>query len=140
VKDPLTQLPGYVLRRASAAALARLNEQLAPLSLRHIDVALMLLVEDTPGLTPSRAGSMLDIQRANMAPLAARLENRGLVARRRVDGRSHALELTAKGRALLVRARSIVARCEAELLRPVPVRLRPHVLPILMALWNPHHK
>jgi DNA-binding MarR family transcriptional regulator len=137
MQDPLTQLPGYVLRRASAAALARLNERLAPLGLRHIDVALMLLVEATPGLTPSRAGRVLDIQRANMVPLVARLESRSLMARQRVDGRSHALRLTAEGRSRLSRARAVVAHCEAALLRPVPVKLRPHVLPILMALWNP---
>jgi len=138
--DPLTQLPGYVLRRASAAALARLNEQLTPLGLRHVDVSLILLVDATPGITPSRAGGVLDIQRANMVPIVARLENRGLMARRRVDGRSHALRLTAEGRSQLARARAVVARCEAALLRPVPVKLRPHVLPILVALWNPQDK
>ncbi len=136
MQDPLEQLPGYVLRRASAAALARLNERLAPLGLRHIDVALMMLIDAAPGLTPSRAGRVLDIQRANMVPFVARLEKQGLMARRRVDGRSHALRLTAEGRSQLARARAIVSRCEEELMRPVPVKLRPHVLPILMALWQ----
>ena len=136
MQDPLEQLPGYVLRRASAAALARLNERLAPLGLRHIDVALMMLIDAAPGLTPSRAGRVLDIQRANMVPFVARLEKQGWMARRRVDGRSHALRLTAEGRSQLARARAIVSRCEEELMRPVPVKLRPHVLPILMALWQ----
>ncbi len=71
-----------------------------------------------------------------MVPFVARLEKRGLMGRRRVDGRSHALRLTAEGRSRLARSRVIVARCEEELIRPVPAKLRPHVLPILMALWN----
>jgi DNA-binding MarR family transcriptional regulator len=136
VKDPLLKLPGYVLRRASAATLAALNERLAPLELRHADVALLMLIEFTPGLTQSQAGRILDIQRANMVPFVARLEARRIIARRQVDGRSQALDLTDSGRMLLARARRVVAAHEAALLRRVPKKLRPLVLPVLTALWG----
>jgi DNA-binding MarR family transcriptional regulator len=136
MKDPLLGLAGYVLRRASAAALAELNERLAPLQLRHADVAMLMLIESSPGVTQSQAGRVLDIQRANMVPFVGRLEVRGLTRRRRVDGRSQALELTERGRRLLVRARRVVEAHEAALLRGVPERLRPLVLPVLMALWQ----
>jgi DNA-binding MarR family transcriptional regulator len=135
-KDPLTSLPGYVLRRASTAALAELNERLAPLGLRHADVALMLLVDSCPGTTQSEAGRILDIQRANMVPFVGRLRRRGLIERSRVDGRSQALALTARGRPLLVEARQIVDAYEKTLLNRVPRNLRPFVLPVLLALWN----
>jgi DNA-binding MarR family transcriptional regulator len=136
MNDPLLNLSGYVLRRASAAALAELNERLAPLELRHADVAVLMLIEAAPGLTQSRAGRVLDIQRANMVPFIARLEGRGVIQRRQVDGRSQALDLTGRGRTLLARARRVVAAHEAALLERVPDRLRPMVLPVLMALWG----
>jgi len=134
--DPLATLPGYVLRRASTAAIAELNQRLAPLGIRHADVALLLLVDSRPGMTQSDAGRVLDVQRANMVPFVGRLRRRGLIERRRADGRSHALTLTAGGRALLARARTLVDECERRLLSRVPRRLRPMVLPILLALWN----
>jgi hypothetical protein len=59
-----------------------------------------------------------------------------VIRRRQVDGRSQALELTSRGRLLLERARRVVAVHEAELLERVPAKLRPMVLPVLMALWQ----
>jgi len=136
MKDPLTTLCGYLLQRASTSALAGLNQRLAPLGLRHAGVAMLMLVEARPGITQSQAGRILDIQRANMVPFVARLEGLGVLRRRQVDGRSQALELTSRGRVLLERARRVVAAHEAELLERVPEKLRPMVLPVLMALWQ----
>lgn len=137
IPDPLVGLAGYLLRRASSAAIAELNRRLAGVGLRHTDVAMLMLVEASPGITQSEAGRVLDIQRANMVPLVARLEGRGVLRRRQVDRRSQALELTRRGRVLLGRARRAVIAHEATLLERVPRRLRPSVLPVLMALWGP---
>jgi DNA-binding MarR family transcriptional regulator len=137
VPDPLVGLAGYLLRRASAAALAELNQRLAWLGLRHADVAMLMLVEASPGISQSEAGRVLDIQRANMVQFVCRLEGRGALRRRQVDRRSQALDLTRRGRMLLARARRVVAAHEAALLKRVPERLRPMVLPVLMALWSP---
>jgi len=135
-EDPLSHLSGYLLRRASSAALAGLNGRLEPLGLRHADVAMLMLIESRAGVTQSEAGRVLDIQRANMVAFVARLESRDLIRRRQVDGRSQALELTAAGRMLLKRARRVVSEHEAALLSKVPERLRPMVLPVLTALWQ----
>src|SRR5215469_14833408 len=135
MKDPLVNLCGYVLRRASIAALAELNDGLAPLKLRHADVAMLMLVQSSPGITQSEAGRILDIKRANMVPFVARLEERGVIQRQQVDGRSQALALTSRGRLLLGRARRVVEVHETALLGRVPERLRPLVLPVLLALW-----
>jgi len=137
MKDPLAKLCGYLLQRASAAALADLNRRLAPLGLRHAGVAMLMLIEARPGITQSQAGRILDIQRANMVPFVARLETLGVIRRKRVDGRSQALELTSRGRVLLERARRVVQAHEGTLLGRVPEELRPVVLPVLMALWSP---
>jgi DNA-binding MarR family transcriptional regulator len=136
MKDPLTKLPGYVLRRASSATVAELNQRLQPLDLRHAEAACLLLIDDSPGLTQSEIGRLLEIQRSNMVPFVLRLESRGLVQRKKVDGRSQGLILTAIGRSVLVKASKIVEAYELALIRRVPAKLRPTVLPILMALWN----
>ena len=129
-------LCGYVLRRASIAALAELNERLAPLKLRHADVAMLMLVQSSPGITQSQAGRILEIKRANMVPFVARLEGRGVIERQQLDGRSQALGLTSRGRMLLERARGVVDAHEQLLLARVPATLRPMVLPVLLALWK----
>src|ERR1700751_4971312 len=136
MKDPLVTLCGSLLQRASPAALAELNQRLAPLGVRHAGVAMLMLVEAHPGITQSHAGRILDIQRANMVPFVARLEKLGVIRRRQVDGRSQALELTGRGRMLLERARRVVVAHEAELIARVPEKLRPMVQPVLMALWQ----
>jgi DNA-binding MarR family transcriptional regulator len=136
MKDPLAKLPGYVLRRASAAALAELNQRLEPLKLRHADVAFLLLIDGSPGISQSEAGRILDIQRANMVPFVSRLEKQGLLDRTKVDGRSQALRLTAGGRAMLAKARRVIGVFEASLMNRVPEKMRPMVMPILMALWK----
>jgi DNA-binding MarR family transcriptional regulator len=136
MKDPLIGLPGYVLRRAAAAAVAELNERLAPLALRHSDASFLILIDASPGITQSTAGRILDIQRANMVPFLARLERRGWVKRKKVDGRTQGLMLTSEGRMVLAKTRAIIDAFEAALIKRVPRKFRAGVLPTLLALWN----
>ena len=135
--DPLLSLTGYVLRRASLASQAILGQRLAPLELRPYEATLLLLVEASPGVTQSEAGRLLDIQRANMVPVVARLVARGLIQRKPVDGRSQGLWVTRSGQSLMRKVQRIVATDEAALMRRVPEEMQQMVLPILMALWNP---
>lgn len=134
--DPLKLLPGYVLRRASSKVAAELSARLAPLGLRSSDVSVLLLIEVNPGVTQSELGRVLDIQRANMNPIVSKLSDRGLIVREKVDGRSQRLVLTGEGVALTSRARAAIEMFEEALATRVPVKLRPHLLPVLSALWG----
>ena len=134
--DPLIHLPGYVLRRASIATMKRLNDHLSALDLRATEASLILLIGSRGGLTQSEAGRILGIKRANMAPLTAKLETRGLLARRQISGRSQELSLTPSGEQLLVDVRALIAQHEAETMARVPQELRAFVIPILLALWG----
>ena len=136
MNDPLLELSGYLLRRASAAALNELNDRLAALGLRHTDVSLLLLIRANPGITQSQAGRLLDIQRANMVPVVARLKKRGLIKRTPVDGRSSAIRLTAAGRMLANKSFAVVQALDHDLIGRVPAKLRQAVRPILLALWQ----
>ena len=135
MRDVMKRLPGYALKRAAAAMQAEFAERLAPLELRPSDAAVILQAAANPGITQSELGHNLAIQRANMAPLIARLAAMGLFDRTARDGRSHGLVLTAKGNAMLTEVRRIVDAHEDALLARIPPEHRPHVLPALSALW-----
>ena len=136
MKDPLTSLPGYSLRRAANATGAELAARLAPLDLRQSDVSLLMLIEANPGATASALGRQLDIQRANMVPLLKRLEEAGLIDRAPIDGKSQGLALTGAGRAKLAEGREVIEQFERDLLDRVPEEHRPHLLPALDAIWR----
>lgn len=133
--DRLISLPGYLLRRASAASLADLNGRLAQLAINHTDASLLLLLGDNPGATQSDVGKVLGIQRANMVPLIARNEARGWLLRQQVDGRSQGLSLSPSGKETEARVRAIVENYEEELIARVPEDLRQYLAPVLQHLW-----
>ena len=134
--DPLSQFPGYVLRRASIATIGRLHDHLAAHDLRATEASLIMLMRDREGITQSEAGRVLGIKRANMVPLTAKLEARGLLTRTQMDGRSQGLALTKAGLAILRRVRAAIAKHEDETMARVPEDLRAHVIPILTAIWG----
>lgn len=136
LQEPLLRLTGYVLRRASTATLAELTQRLAPLDLRPTDVALLVLLDAAPQVSHSEAAETLGLRRPNLVPIVAALEKRGLLERKRIDFRSEGLVLTEKGRTLLGKALPVITLHEEQLIERVPEKLRPMVLPILMALWG----
>jgi DNA-binding MarR family transcriptional regulator len=134
--DPLKDLPGYALRRASAAVMAKLAARLAALDLRPSEASVLLVIDANPGVTQSEIGRLLDIARANMAPLTARLAARELIVRKSAGGRSHGLTLSDPGRRLTRKAQRIVSELEAELIGRIPVAQRAAFLRTLKALFT----
>lgn len=134
--DPLKTLPGYALRRASSAMMARFAERIAPLDLRFTEATVLVLVAANPGIAQTAIGQLLDIQRANMTPIVTRLEKRGLLDRRRLDGRTNGLHLTAEGERIATLVRAAMDAHEAELIAKVPAAYRDAFVPALLALWD----
>lgn len=132
--DPLSGLPGYVLRRAANAMMAELAGRLAPTDLRISDATVLLLVGDRDDMTSSEIGKVLEIQRANMVPLLNRLEATELIRREPIDRKSQAIVLTGTGHARLSEVRGIVGQFENDLLARIPAQHRPHFVPALQAL------
>ena len=132
--DPLATLPGYLLRKAANAMMGELAALLAPLELRIIDASVLLLVTDRSDLTSSDIGKALDIQRANMVPVLARLEAAGLIRRQPLDRKSQAILLTATGRSWLREVEQVTQAFEAGLLARIPAAHREHFVPALRAL------
>jgi DNA-binding MarR family transcriptional regulator len=134
--DPLKRFPGYVLRRASNAAMADIARAIRPLSLRPVEASLLVVVAAQPGWSQSDIGRLLGIKRANMTPLVGGLERRALLHRQKVDGRSRALVLTARGAAVAEKVRDAFEECERSFLRRIPVRHQESFLKALYALWD----
>lgn len=133
--NPLSELPGYALRRAANAMMAELAARLEPLGLRISEVSVMLLIAGRRDMTSSEIGKVLDIQRANMAPLLARLEAAGLIRREPLDRKSQAILLSAEGERRLQKIHAITLAFEQDLLDRIPAAHRPHLLPALQALF-----
>jgi DNA-binding MarR family transcriptional regulator len=132
--DMLSELPGYVLRRAANAMMADLAARLAPTELRISDATVLLLIGDRGDMTSSEIGKVLEIQRANMVPLLNRMETSGLIRREPIDRKSQAIVLTETGRKRLADVRRITAKFESDLLARIPAPHRPHFVPGLLAL------
>ena len=134
--DPLADLPGYTLRRAANAMMDELSSRLGAINLRVSDASVLLLVDARQNMTSSEIGKVLDIQRANMVPLLARLEAAGQITRQPIDRKSQAILLTAKGLARLADVKSITAEFEADLMARIPAEHREHFMPALQALLD----
>ena len=134
--DPFGDLLGYQLRRLSQIVMADLTERMEPLEIRPTEASVLYVIAATPGATQSDIGRVLGIKRANMAPLIAGLEARGLVSRSAVDGRSQALRLTAEGETLRARARNATRENERRCFAMLSDGERLELTEKLRGLWE----
>lgn len=139
ISDPLIILPGYALRRISAAFMGRFAARLAGLELRPAEASVLLVIGANPGATQSEIGRLLGIASANMAPLAARLVKRDLIVRQAVDGRSQGLTLSDAGRRVVQKVRKVIDELEADLLARIPEADRTAFLKVLGILAHGEH-
>ena len=109
LQEPLLGLTGYVLRRASTAALGEFSHKLASLDLRPTDAALLVLIDAAPEVTHSEAAETLGLRRPNLVPVVAGLEKRGLIARSPDphDSRAKRAVATPEGIALVEEVRAV---------------------------------
>jgi DNA-binding MarR family transcriptional regulator len=112
--DPMATRLGYQLRRVSVLMMADLGASLAPTGLRPTEGTILLLIGANAGCRQGEVAQALGIKRANMVPLIAGLIRKGLVARARADGRSHALTLTPAGRAKTAAFSKLLDKQEAQ--------------------------
>jgi DNA-binding MarR family transcriptional regulator len=134
--DPLAKQPGYALRRAANAMMGELAARLSPLDLRISEASVLMLIARCKEASSSEIGRILDIKRANMAPLLARLEAAGLIRREPIDRKSMAILLTAAGESRLAEVDRIIEQFERDLLARIPEEHRDHLLPALDSLWR----
>src|SRR2546421_12001543 len=107
----LSELLGYSLKRAQLKVFEDFLRCVAPLQLTPAQFSVLLLLEKNPGRNQTEIASTLGILRPNFVAMLDGLESRDLCTRIRStnDRRSHILVLTDKGRAVLARAKKLVA-------------------------------
>ena len=107
----LSELLGYSLKRAQLKVFEDFLRCVAPLQLTPAQFSVLLLLDRNPGRNQTEIASTLGILRPNFVAMLDALESRDLCARMRSanDRRSHILMLTDKGRAVLARAKKLVA-------------------------------
>src|SRR5689334_25077423 len=107
----LAELLGYSLKRAQLRVFEDFLRCVAPLQLTPAQFSVLLLLDQNPGRNQTEIASTLGILRPNFVAMLDALESRELCARMRSasDRRSHILVLTDKGRAMLARAKKLVA-------------------------------
>jgi DNA-binding MarR family transcriptional regulator len=107
----LSELLGYSLKRAQLKVFDDFLRSVAPLQLTPAQFSVLLLLDKNPGRNQTEIANTLGILRPNFVAMLDGLESRDLCARMRStnDRRSHILVLTDKGRAVLARAKKLVA-------------------------------
>jgi DNA-binding MarR family transcriptional regulator len=107
----LSEMLGYPLKRAQLKIFEDFLRCMAPLQLTPAQFSVLMLLERNPGRNQTEIASTLGILRPNFVAMLDGLESRELCARVRSvnDRRSHNLVLTDKGRAVLARAKKLIA-------------------------------
>ena len=107
----LSELLGYVLKRAQLKVFEDFLRCVASLQLTPAQFSVLLLLDENPGRNQTEIANTLGILRPNFVSMLDGLESRDLCTRVRSanDRRSHILLLTDKGRAVLARAKKLVA-------------------------------
>jgi len=124
---------GYNLRRAHGVQKQRFAAVFGPIGIRPVTLTALGAIYDKPGITQAELGKKLNIKRANMVPVMAELENRGLIARRPsdTDRRAHVVGLTPAGQKLTLKLLELHRRLEDDLAKALGARERDLLLQLL---------
>jgi DNA-binding MarR family transcriptional regulator len=115
-QDLLLSLIGYNCKRAYLSIMPLFAERMAQYELRTVEFSVLSLLRANPNITQKRLSQAISVSPPNLAILLDRLEERGLLVRRRnpLDKRSQALALTSAGSRLCARAEKTASELEQD--------------------------
>ncbi len=101
---------GYQLRMAYVAVRRHFETAMEKLDLTQKQTSVLWLIDANTGVSQISLANELSMDRASMMAIVDRLEERGLIVRKRSadDGRRQELYVTAKGRKVLAQAKSAI--------------------------------
>jgi DNA-binding MarR family transcriptional regulator len=113
--EELDSLLGYRMRRAQGAMHRDYMATVANLALTQKQTATLWLINANPGVSQVSIAGALGMDRATMMSVTDRLEERGLLVRKRssVDRRRQELYLTPSGQSTLRKVKARIAEHEA---------------------------
>ena len=114
--EELDGLLGYRLRRAKGAMHRDYMSSVAGLDVTQKQTATLWLINANPGVSQVSIAGALGMDRATMMSVTDRLEDRGLLVRKRssVDRRRQELYLTPSGQSTLRKVKNRIAEHEAK--------------------------
>jgi DNA-binding MarR family transcriptional regulator len=124
------------MRRASGLVMADLASALGELDLKISEASVLVVIGENAGRSQSEIGRRLGIQRANMAPLVGKLEQRGLLVRGQATGRSTGLTLSPQGEALAQTVRQLIQDHEDRMFAALDPDERRALARLLKRLWT----
>ncbi|MDR3373794.1 MAG: MarR family transcriptional regulator [Ancalomicrobiaceae bacterium] len=134
----LADLIGYQLRRASIFDLQGAAAALAPAEARPVLMSVLLSIVETPGMTSADICRALSMQRANIVPILADLEQRGLFRRETdaADRRIQRLYPTRRGTEEAARWLALVDEHEQRMLQRLGPTERRELRRLLELIWQ----
>ena len=138
--DALAERLGPLLGRAHDTHRRLTLQALAPLGLTPKAFGALAVLDAEGPLSQRRLGARQGIDRTTAVAVVDELERHGAVERRRdpVDRRAYSLHVTAPGRRLLARARTVIADAEQEFLAPLAAGDRARLRTSLRTLVETH--
>ena len=131
-------LVGYNLRRAHVLQRQHFADSFRRADIRPVQLSLLGLIHNNPGVRPSELCRVLDIKRTNIVPLIDGLEKRGLVERKQSpsDGRLRVLFLTPSGTALTKKLLERHDLMEQDLAQRLGAKNRHRLIQLLIEFRN----
>jgi DNA-binding MarR family transcriptional regulator len=136
----LRQAPGHLLRRAQQLHAAVFAEVVSEAYLTTPQFAVLAALRSEPQIDQVRLSQRLGIDRSTIADVANRLEERGLIRRKRdvKDARRNLLSLTPAGRALHDRTAPEVEEVGRRLVEPLSESDRKTLTRLLSTIISTH--
>jgi len=118
---PMRKAPAPLARRFQQVCAAIIAEALAGTELVQLEFAVLVFLEDVPGIDQRRLAEAMGIDRNNMSLILEQLEKKGLLQRRinGADRRAREVYLTSKGKELRQRMQPRIGAANRSILKPL---------------------
>lgn len=133
---PLWARPGFLIRRLHQINYALFFEECAGFDITPVQYSLLTTLSLNPDTDQHTLGREVGIDRTNVADVLRRLEQRGLLTRRKgeVDRRAVLARLTPAGEKVTREMFKAMQRAQARLLEPLPPKERAALMAGLLRL------
>jgi DNA-binding MarR family transcriptional regulator len=133
---PIFRLPAPLARRFEQICVTMVAEALGGADVVQLEWAVLVFIEDVPGIDQSRLSQAMGIDRNSISSILERLEAKGLVERRvnGADKRAREVYLTAKARDLRRRFGPKVLAANDRILAPLKPSERKPFIDMLVRL------
>jgi MarR family transcriptional regulator, temperature-dependent positive regulator of motility len=131
--DRLSRSPIHLLHRASQCVGAIFQSEIAESELTPRQLVILIAISENEGLSQTRLVERTGVDRSTLADIVRRMQQKGLLQRRRTkeDARAYEVKLTDAGRRVLRRAQPVASRVDERLLQAVPEKHREQFLDAL---------